>query len=92
MHRPKTGENDKAVTSASDEYLAKAALQTGQASPHSVLQPREWQWVFVWCVLLASLTLAPYIWVFMVDSVEPGWHFMGMLPNPQDCASYLAKM
>lgn len=41
---------------------------------------------------LATLTLLPYAWAFATNTVVADWQFMGILANPQDGATYLAKI
>ncbi len=52
----------------------------------------EWRWVIIIGGLLVALTLLPYAWAF--NAIPPGGstQFMGILYNPQDGATYLAKM
>jgi hypothetical protein len=52
----------------------------------------EWRWVIIFSGLLVAITLLPYAWAFASDSPSDNWQFMGMLPNPQDGATYLAKI
>ncbi|MCC7446930.1 MAG: hypothetical protein IT324_05900 [Anaerolineae bacterium] len=52
----------------------------------------EWRWVIIFSGLLVAITLLPYAWAFAVDSPRDNWQFMGILPNPQDGASYLSKI
>ncbi len=52
----------------------------------------EWRWVIIFSGLLVLITLLPYAWAFASDSSTNSWHFMGMLPNPQDGATYLSKI
>lgn len=51
---------------------------------------QEWRWVAFWGGVLVTLTLIPYAWA--VVSADDTWFFMGILPNPQDGASYFAKI
>lgn len=52
----------------------------------------EWRWVIIFSGLLVAITLLPYAWAFASDSPNDNWQFMGMLPNPQDGATYLSKI
>ncbi len=52
----------------------------------------EWRWVFVIGGILAALTLVPYAWALAANAGSADWQFMGILANPQDGASYLAKI
>ena len=56
------------------------------------ISPSEWRWVIVFSGLLVAITLLPYAWAFASDSPTDSWQFMGMLPNPQDGATYLSKI
>jgi hypothetical protein len=58
----------------------------------SGISSAEWRWVIIFSGLLVAITLLPYAWAFASDSPSDGWQFMGMLPNPQDGATYLAKI
>ncbi len=52
----------------------------------------EWRWVIIFSGLLVAITLLPYAWAFASDTPNNDWQFMGMLANPQDGATYLAKI
>ena len=52
----------------------------------------EWRWVIIFSGLLVAITLLPYAWAFASDKTGDNWQFMGMLPNPQDGATYLSKI
>ncbi len=56
------------------------------------ISPSEWRWVFAVAGVLAVLTLVPYAWALAANASSSEWHFMGILANPQDGASYLAKI
>ncbi len=58
----------------------------------SGISQAEWRWVIVFSAILVTITLLPYAWAFASDSPADSWQFMGMLPNPQDNATYLAKI
>lgn len=51
---------------------------------------REWTWIYISSGLLILLTLIPYLVAYVV--AEPGFRFMGLLVNPLDGNTYLAKM
>ena len=52
----------------------------------------EWRWVIVISGLLVALTMVPYAWALARNQTATDWQFMGMLSNPKDGATYLAKM
>jgi hypothetical protein len=52
----------------------------------------EWRWVIVISGLLVALTLVPYAWALARNETNESWHFMGMLSNPKDGATYLSKI
>jgi hypothetical protein len=56
------------------------------------ITPAEWRWVSIVSALLVALTLAPYAMALALDQSTGAWRFMGILPNPQDGATYLAKI
>ncbi len=56
------------------------------------ITPQEWRWVFVIGGTLTALTLLPYAWALAVNATATDWQFMGILANPQDGATYLAKI
>lgn len=56
------------------------------------ISPSEWRWVIIFSGLMVAITLLPYAWAFASDSPADSWQFMGMLPNPRDGATYLAKI
>ncbi len=56
------------------------------------ISPSEWRWVLVVGGVLTALTLLPYAWALAVNATATDWRFMGILANPQDGASYLAKI
>lgn len=51
---------------------------------------QEWRWVAFWGGLLVTLTLIPYAIAIMAANEQ--WAFMGVLANPQDGATYFAKI
>lgn len=50
----------------------------------------EWRWVAYLGGFLVALTLLPYAWAMFVS--DNTWSFMGVLANPQDGATYFAKI
>jgi hypothetical protein len=57
-----------------------------------IISSAEWRWVIIFSGLLVTITLIPYAWAFASDSPGNNWQFMGMLANPLDGATYLAKI
>lgn len=51
----------------------------------------EWRWVTFMGALFVGLTLLPYALAFALDQ-SASWRFMGILANPLDGATYLAKI
>ncbi|MHB8625487.1 MAG: hypothetical protein ACYDBJ_00870 [Aggregatilineales bacterium] len=56
------------------------------------VSPAEWRWVITISALLMALTFVPYAWAFASNAGNTRWQFMGILTNPQDGATYLAKI
>ncbi len=56
------------------------------------ITPEEWRWVFTIGGMLTALTLLPYAWALAANASATEWQFMGILANPQDGATYLAKI
>ncbi len=54
------------------------------------ISAKEWGWVFVWASLILLLSCVPYIIATL--TAPPGWQFAGILVNPLDGQSYMAKM
>jgi hypothetical protein len=52
----------------------------------------EWRWVTIFSALFVGLTLVPYVLVLLLDQSVTSWRFMGILSNPFDGATYLAKI
>jgi hypothetical protein len=52
----------------------------------------EWRWVTIFSALFVALTLVPYVLVLLLDQSVANWRFMGILANPFDGATYLAKI
>jgi hypothetical protein len=51
---------------------------------------KEGQWVFLWSILIVGLTCLPYLYACFVTPDD--MQFTGLLSNPIDGNSYLAKM
>src|SRR5579859_3876421 len=62
------------------------------AAQFSDISPTEWRWVITISTLLVALTFIPYAWAFSSSANNARWQFMGILTNPQDGATYLAKI
>lgn len=79
-------------------YATSTMQQIGQRqltvrstiSPH--ITPEEWRWVIIFSGVLVSLTLIPLAWALAGNAHSPAVQFMGLLVNPQDGLTYLAKM
>ncbi|NPV67948.1 MAG: hypothetical protein HPY64_12450 [Anaerolineae bacterium] len=56
------------------------------------ITPKEWRWVFTVGGVLTALTLLPYAWALAANARAADWQFMGILANPLDGATYLAKI
>src|SRR5262249_49478268 len=56
------------------------------------IAPFEWRWAIIFSGLLLATTLLPYGWAFASNAPSDNWAFMGILVNPKDEASYLAKI
>jgi hypothetical protein len=52
----------------------------------------EWRWVIIVSGLLVTLIALPYALAFASDSRNANLHFMGILVNPLDGATYLSKI
>ncbi|MFQ5613134.1 MAG: hypothetical protein ACE5H9_13475 [Anaerolineae bacterium] len=52
--------------------------------------PPQWRWAIAWAGLVVGLSALPYIVAGL--TAPPGWQFSGLLINPFDANSYLAKM
>lgn len=70
-------------------YGRSAVMQSLKATH---ISPTEWRWVFVVGGVLTALTLLPYAWALAGMAASDQWQFMGLLANPQDGATYLAKI
>lgn len=51
---------------------------------------REWRWAAGWSLALVLLSAAPYLLAGL--AAPDGWRFAGLLVNPLDGQSYMAKM
>ena len=56
----------------------------------TVIPGREIRWVLLWSVLIVGLTCLPYLYACLVTPDD--MQFTGLLSNPMDGNSYLAKM
>jgi len=54
------------------------------------ITPKEWRWVTAWSVVILLLSCTPYIIATL--AAPEGWQFAGILVNPPDAHTYLAKM
>ncbi len=54
------------------------------------IESSEWQWIFIVSAILLVIISIPFLWAYAV--ALPDSHFLGILNNPIDGASYLAKM
>lgn len=59
-------------------------------NPQPRITAREWRWAVTWALALVVLSGVPYLIAWL--SAPVGWHFAGLLANPQDGQTYLAKM
>ncbi|MBN1427680.1 MAG: hypothetical protein JXB07_04790 [Anaerolineae bacterium] len=57
---------------------------------NSEIENSEWRWVLIASTLLMVTISLPFIWAYA--AATPNLHFMGVLVNPIDGASYQAKM
>lgn len=57
---------------------------------HGQIEQSEWQWVVIFSAVLLLVISIPYLWGYAVAS--PDMVFSGLLVNPIDGMSYLAKM
>lgn len=63
-----------------------------QSRENTYIAAAEWRWVFIVAGVLAAVTLVPYAWALAANASAGDWQFMGILANPQDGATYLAKI
>ncbi len=52
----------------------------------------EWRWVIVVSGVIILITTLPFIYAMWLDFSQPDVHFMGMVYNPLDGATHLAKI
>lgn len=57
-------------------------------NPH--ITPQEWRWAIGWAIALVLLSCLPYLIAAL--TAPAGWQFAGILVNPYDGHSYLAKI
>ncbi len=57
---------------------------------HGQIEQSEWQWVVIFSAVLLLVISIPYLWGYVVASQD--MVFSGLLINPIDGMSYLAKM
>lgn len=63
---------------------------TGDPNSEGIIEASEWRWVFIASTLLVLLVSLPFIFAYTGSGLNE--QFMGVLVNPQDGMSYLAKM
>ncbi|HXV97312.1 MAG TPA: hypothetical protein VEC93_02745, partial [Anaerolineae bacterium] len=51
---------------------------------------QEWRWAIGWSIAVVFLSCLPYL--IAVLTAPQGWQFAGILVNPYDGHSYLAKI
>jgi hypothetical protein len=54
------------------------------------ITPKEWRWVIAWSIAMLILSCIPY--AIAASTAPEGWQFAGVLVNPSDAHTYLAKM
>ena len=54
------------------------------------ISPKEWRWALAWAILIVAVSCLPYLAAWL--AAPPGYQFGGILVNPLDGNSYLAKM
>lgn len=64
---------------------------TLQRATTNVVSTTEWRWVIIFAGLLVAVGLLPYAWAF-TGSTGSDYSFTGILYNPIDGATLLAKM
>ncbi len=55
------------------------------------ISPKEWRWAVGWSIAIVLLSCLPYL-ITTVAATPPGWQFTGLLANPLDNNTYLAKI
>lgn len=58
--------------------------------PNPQVSPRERRWVVGWSIVILVLSCIPYL--IATQAAPAGWQFAGVLVNPLDTHSYLAKI
>lgn len=51
---------------------------------------QTWRWAITWSLAILTVSCLPYLIAYFM--APPGWQFAGLLVNPYDGHSYLAKM
>ena len=54
------------------------------------ISAKEWRWALIWSSAILAISCAPYFFAALTSPA--GWRFAGILVNPLDGQSYLAKM
>jgi hypothetical protein len=54
------------------------------------ITPQEWRWASGWSIIIVLLSCLPYLIAWL--TAPAGWEFAGVLVNPYDGHSYLAKI
>jgi hypothetical protein len=54
------------------------------------ISPKEWRWALAWALVIVAVSCLPYLVAWI--ATPPGYRFGGILVNPLDGNSYLAKM
>lgn len=54
------------------------------------IHQKEWRWVLIWAFVIVAVTCLPYLYAW--QAAPEGLVFGGLLTNPLDGNSYLAKM
>jgi hypothetical protein len=54
------------------------------------ISPKEWRWALAWALTIVAVSCLPYLVAWI--ATPPGYQFGGILVNPLDGNSYLAKM
>lgn len=65
-------------------------LQSGQVAGSTMMKRGEWRWVVFMTLALLIVSSLPYLIAWAVT--PEGAHFTGLIFNPQDGNSYIAKM
>ena len=51
---------------------------------------KEWSWVITWTIIVLAISCLPYLIAWI--ATPPGYQFGGIVVNPLDGNSYVAKM